>query len=132
AVAIFVQIKIVDHGKISRDLYKDLTIADYHLTREYVISNKLIEITNYINQKIKFSLVDMKEKDILENIEFEESNITDPEIVQEVLDTMGLGVCRSVKDILYYIISHLQRESILDLSNPIIHLRISGNGKNIR
>ncbi|RHZ71616.1 hypothetical protein Glove_256g128 [Diversispora epigaea] len=124
-------VKAVDYGKISRDSYRDLAIADYHLTREYAISNKRIEITNYMNQKIKLSLVDMKEKDILENIEFEELNITDPEIVQEVLDTMGLGVCRSVKDILYYIIPHLQKESILDSSNPIIHLRISGDGRNV-
>ncbi|CAG8614204.1 10089_t:CDS:2 [Diversispora eburnea] len=77
-------VKAVNHRKISRDSYRDLAIADYYLTREYIIFNKQIEITNYMNQKIKLSLVDMKEKNILENIEFEELNITDSEIVQEV------------------------------------------------
>ncbi|RHZ83042.1 hypothetical protein Glove_99g147 [Diversispora epigaea] len=33
-------IKAVDRGKISRDLYRNWTTADNHLTREYAISNK--------------------------------------------------------------------------------------------
>ncbi|RHZ53505.1 hypothetical protein Glove_441g3 [Diversispora epigaea] len=124
-------IKAVDRGKISRDSYRNLTVADNHLTREYAISNRRIEITNHMNQIIKLSLVDMKEKDNLENIEVEELDITDSEIVQEILDTIGLGVRRNIKDILYYIIPSLQKERILDSSNPVIHLRISGDGRNV-
>ncbi|RHZ46300.1 hypothetical protein Glove_627g48 [Diversispora epigaea] len=84
-----------------------------------------------MNQIIKLSLVDMKEKDNLENIEVEELDITDSEIVQEILDTIGLGVRRNIKDILYYIIPSLQKEQILDSSNSVIHLRISGDGRNV-
>ncbi|RHZ73169.1 hypothetical protein Glove_232g43 [Diversispora epigaea] len=46
----------------------------------------------------------MKEKD---NLEVEESDITDSEIDQEILDTMELGVHRNAKDILCYIIPNL-------------------------
>ncbi|RHZ86206.1 hypothetical protein Glove_53g55 [Diversispora epigaea] len=107
-------IKAVDNGKISRDSYRNLAMTDNHLTREYIISNKRIEITNNMNQIIKLSLINMKEKENLKNIEFEESHIADSEIVQEILDTIGLGVRRSAKDILYYIIPNLQKERILE------------------
>ncbi|PKB96674.1 hypothetical protein RhiirA5_434442, partial [Rhizophagus irregularis] len=35
---------------------------------------------------------------------------TNPEITQEVIDTMGVGVYQSVKDILYYIIPYLKEK----------------------
>ncbi|RHZ79627.1 hypothetical protein Glove_143g87 [Diversispora epigaea] len=124
-------IKAVDNGKISRDSYRNLAMTDNHLTREYIISNKRIEITNNMNQIIKLSLINMKEKENLKNIEFEESHIADSEIVQEILDTIELGVRRSAKDILYYIIPNLQKKRILDPSNPVIHLRISGDGRSV-
>ncbi|GBC46246.2 hypothetical protein GLOIN_2v1788738 [Rhizophagus irregularis DAOM 181602=DAOM 197198] len=51
----------------------------------------------------------MKDKNELNNITSQEPDITNPEIVQEVINTMGLGIRR----------------------NPIIHLRVSGDGRNV-
>ncbi|RHZ79718.1 hypothetical protein Glove_141g31 [Diversispora epigaea] len=127
-------VKAIDRGQISRDSYRDLTATDYHLIREYSISNKRIEITKHMNQVIKFSLVNVKENnnfDNLENLEFEEPHITNTDIIREVSNIIGIGVNRSAKDILCYIIPHLQKKQVLDSSNPIIHLRISGDRRNV-
>ncbi|RHZ77188.1 hypothetical protein Glove_184g131 [Diversispora epigaea] len=124
-------LKAVDHGQISRDSYRDLAATDYHMARAYSVFDKRVEITNYINQKIKFSIVDMKGKDNLENIEFGEPDITNSDIIKEVTNTIGVGVLRSAKDILCYIIPHLLKEQVLDPSDPTIHLRVSGDGRNV-
>uniref|UniRef100_U9UFE8 Uncharacterized protein n=1 Tax=Rhizophagus irregularis (strain DAOM 181602 / DAOM 197198 / MUCL 43194) TaxID=747089 RepID=U9UFE8_RHIID len=73
----------------------------------------------------------MKDKNELNNITSQEPDITNPEIVQEVINTMGLGIRRSAKDILVYLIPQLQKQQILKSSDPIIHLRVSGDGRNV-
>ncbi|RGB21882.1 hypothetical protein C1646_777065 [Rhizophagus diaphanus] len=40
---------------------------------------------------------------------------------------MGLGIRRSAKVILVYLIPYLQKQQILKSSDPIIHLRVSGD-----
>ncbi|RHZ82462.1 hypothetical protein Glove_109g360 [Diversispora epigaea] len=92
-------VKAIDRGQISRDSYRDLTATDYHLIREYSISNKRIEITKHMNQVIKFSLVNVKENnnfDNLENLEFEEPHITNTDIIREVSNIIGIRVNRMV------------------------------------
>ncbi|CAG8479138.1 12979_t:CDS:2 [Gigaspora margarita] len=61
---------------------------------------------------------------------FNERNNFDSEIVQKVINAIGTGVQRSAKDILLYIISKLMHKNVLQLSDPIIHLRISEDGRN--
>ncbi|RHZ67820.1 hypothetical protein Glove_299g4 [Diversispora epigaea] len=73
----------------------------------------------------------MKGKDNLENVEFGEPDITNSDIIKEVTNTIGVGVLRSAKDILCYIIPHLLKEQVLDPSDPTIHLRVSGDGRNV-
>ncbi|RHZ69752.1 hypothetical protein Glove_279g49 [Diversispora epigaea] len=84
-------VKAIDQGRISQDAYRNLASAEYHLPREYLISNKRIEITDHMNEIVKFSLVQM-EKNNLDNIELAEADITNSEIEQEVINTMGLGI----------------------------------------
>ncbi|CAG8682466.1 841_t:CDS:2 [Funneliformis mosseae] len=125
-------VKAVDQGQISRDSYRELAAVEHHLPRDNSVSNERIAITNYMNNIIKISLVNKKEKNELEDIkESEKSDIMNFEIVQEVVNTIGLGIRRSIKDILYYIIPQLQKQDILKSSDPIIHLRISGDGRNV-
>ncbi|CAJ0913504.1 10607_t:CDS:1, partial [Entrophospora sp. SA101] len=84
-----------------------------------------------MNQIIKISLVDIKKiNEPEESIESEEEDIVDLEIIQKVIDTMGIGIRRSAKDILCYIIPQLQKQQILKSSDPTIHLRVSGDGRN--
>lgn len=125
-------VKAIDQGQIPRDSYRDLAAAEYHLPRENAVSNERIAITKHMNKIIKFSLVNIKDKNELNDIiSFEEPDITNTEIVQEVINTMGLGIRRSAKDILCYLIPQLQKQQILKSSDPIIHLRISGDGRNV-
>ncbi|RHZ54984.1 hypothetical protein Glove_421g24 [Diversispora epigaea] len=84
-------VKAIDQGRISRDAYRNLASAEYHLPHEYLISNKRIEITDHMNEIVKFSLVQM-EKNNLDNIELAEADITNSEIEQEVINTMGLDI----------------------------------------
>ncbi|CAB4434855.1 unnamed protein product [Rhizophagus irregularis] len=124
-------VKAIDQGQIPRDSYRDLAAAEHHLPRENTVSNERIAITKHMNKIIKFSLVNMKDKNELNNITSQEPDITNPEIVQEVINTMGLGIRRSAKDILVYLIPQLQKQQILKSSDPIIHLRVSGDGRNV-
>ncbi|POG66169.1 hypothetical protein GLOIN_2v1780831 [Rhizophagus irregularis DAOM 181602=DAOM 197198] len=101
-------VKAIDQGQIPRDSYRDLAATEHHLPRENTVSNERIAITKHMNKIIKFSLVNMKDKNELNNITSQEPDIMNPEIVQEVINTMGLGI-----------------------RHPIIHLRVSGDGRNV-
>lgn len=105
-------VKAVDQGQIPRDSYRELAAVEAHLPRENSVSNERIAITNSMNQLVKVLLIDMNGKDkSKETFEFnDESEFTNPEITQEVIDTMGVGVYQSVKDILYYIIPYLKEK----------------------
>lgn len=122
-------VKAVNYGQISRDSYHDLAATDYHIECTYSVFNKWIEITNYINQIIKFSIIDMKEKYNLKNIKSEEPDITDIDIIKKITDTMGIFF--KVQKIFYAILYLICKKKILNKSDPIIHLRISGDGWNV-
>ncbi|PKY34392.1 hypothetical protein RhiirB3_454046, partial [Rhizophagus irregularis] len=77
------EVKAIDQGQIPRDSYRDLAAAEHHLPRENTVSNERIAITKHMNKIIKFSLVNMKDKNELNNITSQEPDITNPEIVQE-------------------------------------------------
>lgn len=125
-------VKAVDQGQISRCSYQNLAAAEYNLPRLGSVSDERTAITNYMNQIIKISLVDIKKiNEPEESIESEEEDIVDSEIIQKVIDTMGIGIRRSAKDILCYIIPQLQKQQILKSSDPTIHLRVSGDGRNV-
>ncbi|UZO15790.1 uncharacterized protein OCT59_007205 [Rhizophagus irregularis] len=102
-------VKAIDQGQIPRDSYRDLAATEHHLPRENTVSNERIAITKHMNKIIKFSLVNMKDKNELNNITSQEPDIMNPEIVQEVINTMGLGIRRNAKDILVYLIPQLQK-----------------------
>ena len=126
-------VKAVDQGQIPRDSYRDLAAAEIHLPRENSVSKERIVITDHMNQLIKILLVNMNGQNELDgNTETNEpADITNSEITQEVINTMGIGIYRSAKDILCYIIPHLKKKEVLKSSDPTIHLRISGDGRNV-
>ncbi|CAG8836647.1 20268_t:CDS:1, partial [Cetraspora pellucida] len=61
----------------------------------------------------------------------ENSDIIDPEIVNEVVSSIGNGARRSIKDILQFIVPDLINKEILNSQEPVINLRISGDGRNV-
>jgi hypothetical protein len=58
----------------------------------------------------------------------EEPDITDPLIIEQVVNAAGKGAYQSVKKILEYIIPLYVKKGILDPAIPTVHLRISGDG----
>ena len=61
----------------------------------------------------------------------ENPDITDPLIVEQVVNAIGKGAYRSVKKILEYIVPAYIQKGKLNPLVPIIHLRISGDGRNV-
>ncbi|PKK64132.1 hypothetical protein RhiirC2_716492, partial [Rhizophagus irregularis] len=61
----------------------------------------------------------------------EEEDIEDEAIVQEVIDAVGKGGYRNIKDILQYLVPDLIQKGILNPHQPTINLRISGDGRNV-
>jgi hypothetical protein len=61
----------------------------------------------------------------------ENPDINDPEIVKEVLKYIGKTGYRKITDILLFVLPDLIDRYVINRNNPIINLRISGNGRNM-
>ncbi len=84
-----------------------------------------------MNQEIPITSINILIIPISYESNFTESfNILDSKIIETVQNIKD-GRYQSVKDILTYIILILILNGILDVNNPIIYLRISGDGRNV-
>ncbi|UZO24045.1 uncharacterized protein OCT59_016369 [Rhizophagus irregularis] len=61
----------------------------------------------------------------------ENLDINDPEIVEEVLKYIGKAGYHRITDILLFILPDLINRHVINPDNPIINLRISGDGRNV-
>ncbi|GES82308.1 hypothetical protein GLOIN_2v1782566 [Rhizophagus clarus] len=114
-------VQAIDLNYIPREGYRALAAVDSNLQHEWAVSEQRLKIIIEMNQKIPITLIDLP-------LDFAEySNFESTEIIQNVKK----GGTRSVKDILKYIVPILISNEILDISNPIIHLRVSGNDRNV-
>ncbi|PKY30545.1 hypothetical protein RhiirB3_392656 [Rhizophagus irregularis] len=97
---------------------------------EYAVSQTHQKIDVHIEQLIPINFVDLTPT-IISNFS-EESDITDLIIVEQVNSAISKDAYQSIKKILKYIIpAYIQNEK-LDPTSPIIHLRISGDGCNVK
>ncbi|PKB94322.1 hypothetical protein RhiirA5_439062, partial [Rhizophagus irregularis] len=116
---------------MSREGYRALAAVEPDLEREWIVSEQRLKITKNMNQKIEITLINIPIIPTLDELDFvENSNIFDYGITDEIKNITN-GGHRSAKDILTYIIPALIFKGVLDISNPIIHLRISGDGRNV-
>ncbi|GES79267.1 hypothetical protein GLOIN_2v1792490 [Rhizophagus clarus] len=58
-------------------------------------------------------------------------HINDSEIINNLQQSIGKGGQRNIINILKYLIPGLLNRNVLDITNPTIHLRISGDGRNV-
>ena len=65
---------------------------------------------------------------IIQEEHSEEPDITDPLIIEQVVNATEKGAYWSVKKILKYIVLSYIKKGKLDPAMPTIHLRISGDG----
>jgi hypothetical protein len=100
------------------------------LPREYAISQTRQEINACMEELIPINFIDL-DSTIVQKGPSGESDIIDPLIVEQVVNATGKGAYRSVKRILEYIIPSYIKKGILDPAIPTIHLRISGDGRNV-
>src|SRR4051812_28859694 len=83
-----------------------------------------------MQQIIPISVVDLNVPMPQENIN-ENIDINDEEIILGITKSIGKCGYRNILKILTYIIPILINENILDPCHPTIHLRISGDGRNV-
>ncbi|GBC53912.2 hypothetical protein GLOIN_2v1789397 [Rhizophagus irregularis DAOM 181602=DAOM 197198] len=119
----------IDKGQISRNMYRDLAAIESELPREWAISDQRMQINKEMRNRIKITTINMPS---CNNLDLNENpDIFDPEVVKEVITSIGKGGQRSIKDILRFIVPSLVERKILDLQRPIIYLKISGDSRNV-
>ncbi|POG83092.1 hypothetical protein GLOIN_2v1469570 [Rhizophagus irregularis DAOM 181602=DAOM 197198] len=116
---------VQDLENIPRDAYLHLAAVESILPREYAISQTRQEINAYMEELIPINFIDLNSTIMQEGF-LEEPDITDPLIIEQVINATGKGAYRSVKKILEFIIPLYVEKGILDPAIPTIHLRISG------
>jgi hypothetical protein len=121
---------VQDVENIPRDAYRHLAAIESTLPREYSISQTRQEINTYMEKLIPINFIDLNSA-ITQEDSSEEPDITDPLIIEQVVNATRKGAYRSIKKILEYIVPSCVKEGKLDPEIPTIHLRISGDGRNV-
>ncbi|GBC38066.2 hypothetical protein GLOIN_2v1488672 [Rhizophagus irregularis DAOM 181602=DAOM 197198] len=121
---------VQDIENIPRNAYRHLAAVESTLPREYAISQTRQEINACMGELIPINFIDLNST-IVQEGPLEEPDITDPLIIEQVVSATGKGAYRSVKKILEYIIPSYIKKGVLDPAIPTIHLRISGDGRNV-
>jgi hypothetical protein len=121
---------VQDVENIPRDAYRQLAAMESTLPREYAVSQTRQEINEHMEKLIPINFIDLNSTIIQEDL-LEEPDITDPLIIEQVINATGKGAYRSIKKILEYIVPLYVKEGKLNPAIPTIHLRISGDGRNV-
>ncbi|GES96088.1 hypothetical protein GLOIN_2v1809230 [Rhizophagus clarus] len=91
-------------------------------------------IKDFYNSKdhklIPINFIDLNSV-IIQEDSSEEPDIIDLTIIEQVVNATGKRAYRSIKKILEYIVPSYVNEGKLDPEIPVIHLRISGDGRNV-
>ncbi|GES94039.1 hypothetical protein GLOIN_2v1482032 [Rhizophagus clarus] len=123
-------VQATDQSLISREAYQSLATIEHKLPCEYLISSEKIQINKEMEVVIPIKLINMQTTRV--DIGFyEEPHIIDEEIVNQMVSAIGKAGCRSIKDILKYIVLKLNNDGVLNATCSIINLRISGDGRNV-
>jgi len=122
--------RALDEGNILRDPYRRLCAIEPYLSREGAITKERKKINKEMAQHIPISIIDINTNNNQVN-QSEEEDIDNESIVQEVVDAVGKGGYRNIKNILLYLIPDFVKKGILNPRQPIVNLRISGDGRNV-
>lgn len=120
---------VIDKRQISRDAYRNLITIEDELPREWMVSEQRTQINKEMNSKIKITTAKMSQH--INTDPIENPDIFDLKLVDEVMTSVGKAGYRSVKDILRFTVLNLIKKDVLNLQQPIINLRISGDGRNV-
>ncbi|GBB86015.1 hypothetical protein RclHR1_12460001 [Rhizophagus clarus] len=123
-------VQACDKGQVTREGYQILSSISQDLPREWKVSAEKKEITYEINEIIPISLINITPSPS-DNSVNSEIHINDSEIINNLQQSIGKGGQRNIINILKYLIPGLLNRNVLDITNPTIHLRISGDGRNV-
>ena len=119
-----------DSNQIPRRAYRSIASLSFDVPREWHIAAEKQRIIEYMGQMIPIHIINLTADDFNDQYN-QEIHISDHEIVQNVHESIGKAAYRSVSQILKYLIQDLISKNILDCLIPEIHIRISGDGRNI-
>ncbi|PKY55011.1 hypothetical protein RhiirA4_503110 [Rhizophagus irregularis] len=122
-------VRAMDKSRISRDGYRYLTAIEPSLPKENAISEQKVFINNLMEQNVKIKIINIEATAAVDPDEV--PHIMDENIVETVINSVGKAGVRSIKEILIFLIPSLVRKNILNSSQPIISIRISGDGRNV-
>jgi hypothetical protein len=122
-------VRAMDKSRISRDGYRYLAAIESNLPREKAISEQKILINNLMKQNIRIGIVDITTTVAVDPDEI--PHIMDENVVETVINSVGKAGIRSIKEILIFLIPNLIKKNILNPAQPIISIRISGDGRNV-
>ena len=115
-----------------REGYQTLASISQDLSRKWKVAAERKEITSEMNEIIPISLVNITSllttNDSATNSEI---HIDDAEIIDNIQQSIRKGSRRNIIDILKYLIPDLIKKGVLDVTNPEIYLRISGDERNV-
>ncbi|CAG8735342.1 37031_t:CDS:2 [Gigaspora margarita] len=119
--------RIQDERQVSLNTYSNLVAIEPHLPRVWAISERRKQIIQNIAKLVSISIIDIQIQAQVDPIE--ESDITEIDIVENVVQLTRKCGYRSIINILKFIILKLIEKKILNFSN--ISIRISGDGCNV-
>ena len=119
----------MDKSQISRDGYRCLAAIESNLPREKAISERKFLINRLMEQNIRIGIVDVTTTVVVDPDEI--PHIIDDDVVETVINSVGKAGIRSIKEILLFLIPNLIKKNILDPAQPLISIRISGDGRNV-
>ncbi|CAG8744050.1 1260_t:CDS:2, partial [Gigaspora rosea] len=99
-------VQALDKAKVSRDSYRQIAAVNPTIPREEVEEDSADTDTD---SEIEEEMID----------------------VNNIVEIAGIGAQCSIKDLLNYIISYLEQSNILKCNDPVVHLRISGDSRNV-
>jgi hypothetical protein len=114
-------VQAIDLNYISRGGYQALAAVEPNLQHEWAVSEQRLKITTEMNQKIPITFI---------NLPFDFTEYSNSESI-EIIQNIKKGGTRSVKNILKYIVPVLISNEILNINDSTIHLRVSGDGRNV-
>ncbi|EXX58816.1 hypothetical protein RirG_194590 [Rhizophagus irregularis DAOM 197198w] len=82
-----------------------------------------------MKQNVKIKVINIKAIAAVDPDEV--AHITDENIVETVINSVGKAEIQSIKEILIFLIPSLVKKNILNSSQPIILIRISEDGRNV-
>ncbi|CAG8746179.1 16626_t:CDS:2, partial [Racocetra fulgida] len=106
--------------------YRQIAAVNSTIPYKGAISNERILLNKQMEANIKITQVKLNYLEV-EKVSMD----TGFEFGQEMIDIARIGAQRSIKDLLNYIISYLEQNNILKCTDPVVHLRILGNGRNV-